>query len=110
MKKILVITPPKFGLTDEELEAFRNRHYELVHEAEIRLDEYCEIANWDKDYDFLEKDTLENKKEYFATCIDMLLDRETDYALFADGWKNSYECNILHSIADNFKVHIIYMA
>ena len=107
MKKILVITPPKFGLTDKELEAFRNRHYELVHEAEKQLDEFCVRANWDKDYDFLEKDTLENKKEYFATCIDMLLDCETNYALFADDWKNMYECCLLYSIADNFHVPIL---
>ncbi len=110
MPKIMVITPPKFGLTREEIETFMLRHYDFVHEVEKRLNEFCVRANWYKDYDFLEKDTLENKKEYFATCIDMLLDRETDYALFADGWENSYECNILHSIADNFNVHIIDMA
>ena len=108
MKKILVITPPKFGLTDKELEAFKLRHYELVYEVQKQLDEFCVRANWDKDYDFLEKDTLENKKEYFATCIDMLLDRETDYALFADGWENSEECKILHSIAEMFNVPVLY--
>lgn len=110
MKKILVITPPKFGLTDEELEAFRNRHYKLVYEAGKQLNEVCLRVNWFNFYDFLKKDTLENKKNYFAACVDTLLDRETDYALFADGWENSYECNILHSIADNFNVRIIDMA
>ncbi len=108
MKKILVITPTKFGLTDEELEAFRNRHYKLVYEAEKQLNEVCLRVNWFNS-DFLKKDTLESKKEYFATCVDMLLDRATDYALFADGWENSEECKELRSIAEMFHVPILDM-
>lgn len=108
MKGILVITPPKFGLTPEEIGTIKLRHDELVYKVEIRLNEYCEKANWYKDYDFLEKDTLENKKEHFATCIDMLLNREIDYALFADGWQNSKECKILHSIAEMFNVPVLH--
>ena len=108
MKRILVITPPKFGLTLEEIGTIKLRHNELVYKVEERLNKFCVRVNWFRDYDFLEKDTLESKKEYFATCVDMLLDREIDYALFADGWENSYECNILHSIADKFNVPVLH--
>ena len=109
MKKILVITPPKFGLTDEELEAFMNRHFELVHAVEIILGEYCERANWYAYYSILTENTLENKKKNFEQYVEMLLNFKIDYALFADGWQNSEECKILHSIAEMFHVPILDM-
>ncbi len=108
MKRILVITPPKFGLTDEELEAFKLRHYELVYEVQKQLDELCVRAIRYKDCNFLEKDTLENKKKCFVTYVDMLLNFKIDYALFADGWENSEECKILHSIAEMFNVPVLH--
>lgn len=99
MIDILVSIPPKFHLNDDEMHSYALHVENIAIKAMVKLDKYAVILNR-VCFDWLatvNASTEECSKGYVVECIRTLCD--VDYAVFANGWKSSNECNIIHSVA-----------
>ena len=111
MKKIVVYIPPKFDLSDEDIDALTLKYEEIAFNTGRIIGEYVEVYY---DFNYLSKDYVKyddgineetRPRYFFADCVlDM---RDADCVVFADNWQKCEECRLLHSIAETFGVRII---
>ncbi|MBQ3455948.1 MAG: hypothetical protein IJG36_05885 [Synergistaceae bacterium] len=116
MKKMFVAIPPKYGMTHEELEAFRKCVEETAYRAITQIGEYCEI---DTSNDFclteaaetyydLQGITMPFNRMYVGDCMKEMCD--SDYAVFGTGWESSRECRALRHVAEELGIPILEMS
>lgn len=113
MKRMFVSIPPTYGMTHEELEAFRKRVEETAYKAITEIGEYCEMRT-DNDFCLTEagRDYRDWKNEespiervYVGDCLKEMCD--SDYAVFGAGWETSRECRALHYVAQELGIAIL---
>lgn len=112
MKKIFVLIPPQYGMTNEEVDSYMKRREELCHKAEVRLGEYCEVS-YQSLYSFGTEAKIEKHEEYIKHLqknfikdnVEQLID--SDYAVFGAGCESSDECRLLRYVAERYNVKIL---
>ena len=113
MKRMFVAIPPKYGMTHEELEAFKKRTEEVAYKAITQIGEYCEV-DVDNDFCLTEaaEDYYQSKGEsiplnqmYVGESLKEMCD--SDYAVFVGGWESSRECRALHYVAQELGIPIL---
>ena len=120
MKTIFVSLPPKFGMSEQEIKSFIEKHEDIALKAGIKLQKYLELVAPclpHETYECLPHETYEEnyQKEKSNACLreymsDNVLNLcSADYVAFAGDWKASRICQTLHSVAVACNIPIIHI-
>ena len=112
MKKLFVAAPFKYGMNDEELNAYFNRLERLAYEAEQEIGEYCEIVERPfSTFPFVDHENNNHDKKginirlFIADAVKNMC--AADCAVFSDDWRTSKECSMLHTVAQELGITIL---
>lgn len=109
MKKVFVLIPPEYGISDEAFADYEKRREDLAHKAEIKIGEYCEISYLSPNifyvWSMCEDDLSYGRKKFIRENIEQLFD--SDYAVFGEDWDKLNECRFIYDVAEKYGVPIL---